>query len=224
MRFNMSNSDENIYRYDIPDYLLGKTSPETSAMIESLMASNPEFKAEVDEFSKTMEEIGSLSQLETDAYKAELPEGYFSDLSANVLRRIQDKPSGTKFLDELSSVLNSWFSPVPISEFSTAIAGFAVLIMIFSFIVTFQTETPVYSSRLSEESFTSYEENTALATLDFTQGHYGETMLFSLSYDDAETVLENLNASLTYTPSTLSDETSYEILSEEEANELLKYL
>jgi|GEM_PF-1994509 len=220
----MANYEKNDYRFEIPDYVLGKTPPDVTAIIESLMANDLEFKAEVESFQNIMGDLDAFKAEQKVVFEAELPKDYFTDFSNQVLNRVHQKPFHQSFWEELKSSFNALLSPAPISELSTAISGFMILAVLFSFIFTFHAKSPTYSSRI--ESDTSFQDDSysLISALEFTQGRVSESLLFSLSGDDADKMIESLNKTYTSETNILNVEESYDVLTSEEAEELLKYL
>ncbi len=220
----MARPEDYDYRLDIPDYVLGVADEDVSLKIEALMAENPEFKADVEAMRSTMLMLDEHKAQDSLALKADMSIGYFEQLSENIMAKVHEKPRHQKFWAELKLMAREWFSPVPVAEFRSALAGIAVLIMVFSFMFQFQTERPDYSSRISQQDITSYETQTLLATLEFTNGNFVVSDIYSLSYDEADNMLEQLDDSKSDLPLSLQNEENYNVLTPEEAYELLKYL
>jgi anti-sigma-K factor RskA len=220
----MARPEDYDYRLDIPDYVLGVADKDVSLKIEALMAENPLFKAEVEAMRSTLLMLDEHKAQDSLTLKADMPIGYFEQLSENIMAKVHEKPRHQKFWDELKLMAREWFSPVPVAEFSSALAGIALLIMVFSFMFQFQTDSPDYSSRISQQDIISYETHTLLATLEFTNGNFVVSDIYSLSYDEAENMLDQLSSSNTILPELLNNGQNYNVLSADEAYELLKYL
>ncbi|ACF13858.1 hypothetical protein Ctha_1395 [Chloroherpeton thalassium ATCC 35110] len=210
------------YLYELPDYIQGNTTPEVAASIEKLLRTDALFLAEYEQLKQTMGELDRLTSTCEADMRAEIPNGYFGSFADRLQTKLHARARRRNFREEIFEMLSGFFSPAPIAEFGAAIAGFAVVVVMFAFAFTWQSESSITAEMASAIQTLSSEEDNYLSTLNFSDKYASMSQMLSLTDEEASQVLETINEVL---PENASDATdSYEVLSPEEASEILNLL
>jgi len=217
-------SESEQYLYELPDYIQGNATAEVAKAIEDLLYTDSAFLAEYEALKQTMGEIDGVVPAQNSAMQAEIPTGYFHTFAENVQQKIHVRPAQRNFRQEILHMFSCFFSPAPVAEFGTAVAGFAVVVVLFSFAFTWQDESnPNLEAAGTTESLSAAEDN-LLATLNFVNNYASFSSVLSMSEEEASQMMESINQELPASARSFDAEPSYEVLSEEEALEILNLL
>lgn len=188
-------------RYELPDYILGKSSPEAAAEIERLIETNPAFRAEFLEMKALIEQTKPM----LDRAFESPPQAYFESLSKRVLAQTRAKKRS------LWQTLQDDFKALFIArwqEWSGALAGASLAMLLI-----------IGAGRLDEarQASMSVDLPNAIATSAFALGVSPESLASQFDDEALETTLRALERDLPAQP-------RYEILTESDLDALFKPL
>jgi len=194
------------YRYELPDFILGNSDPETAKAIERLIETDAMFRAEFLEMKSLIE--FSTPKLNR-AFDAPTP-AYFESLSEKVMAQI--KPRKTSWWTVLKEEVASL---VEVPRWQWAGGALATVLTLVLIVLTAQLDNHSRQTTLAKTS--QDEDNPTLsliATKKFAIGMTPEILATQLDEREAEEVLTILEHSVPTRKQT------YKVLTDEEVESL----
>ncbi|MFN3344183.1 MAG: anti-sigma factor family protein [Chloroherpetonaceae bacterium] len=198
------------YRYELPDFILGKSSPSVAKEIERLIESDAAFRAEYLEMKSLIEETTPALNRAFEAPS----QAYFETLSERVLARVA--PKKTTWWEVLKSDLASLVE-VPRWQWAGGVVGVALALVLIIFVA--ELDDSMRQNKLAKSN-TQIEEQTVtlIATSHFAMGITPETIVSQVEVHEAEEVLSMLESRVPTRKQT------YKVLTEDEVESLFKSL
>ncbi|MCS6988503.1 MAG: hypothetical protein NZM06_03205 [Chloroherpetonaceae bacterium] len=194
------------YRCELPDFILGKASPETAATLERLIETNPAFRAEFLEMKAFIEQTKPM----LDAAFAKPSEARLESLSKRILA--QTKPRKRAWWEVVKDDFRSLFAGRG-REWSGALAGASLALSLIVGAAWLDEEL-----KREAQTRNPMATSSAIATKAFALGISPESLASQLGDEELETALSALESDL---PARSS---RYEILTDDDVENLFKPL
>lgn len=200
------------YRYELPDFILGKSSPDVAHKIKRLIETDAAFRAEYLEMKSLIEATESnLKRAFEHAPDAPTP-AYFEALSKKVLARTVAKKATwwQVFKADMASLIE-----VPRWQWAGGIVGATLALLLIVFVS--ELDDSMRQKSLVKGDNPNQEPSTLLiATNNFAMGITPELVIAQIEAQEAEEVLNILEDKLPTRKQT------YKVLTEEEVELLFK--
>ncbi len=198
------------YRYELPDFILGKSSPSVAKEIERLIEVDAAFRAEYLEMKSLIEETTPALNRAFEAPS----QAYFETLSEQVLARVT--PKKTTWWEVFKSDLASLVE-VPRWQWAGGVVGASLALLLVIFAA--QLDENMRQNKLVKTSTQSEEQSaTLIATSHFAMGITPELVVSQIEEHEAEEVLSRLESKIPTRKQT------YKVLTEDEVESLFKSL
>jgi hypothetical protein len=198
------------YRYELPDFILGKSSPNVAKEIERLIEVDATFRAEYLEMKSLIEEMMPALNRVFEAPS----QAYFETLSEQVLARVM--PKKTTWWEVLKSDLASLVE-VPRWQWAGGVVGASLVLLLVIFAA--QLDERAHQNKLAKNNTQSEEQAvTLIATSHFAMGITPETIVSQVEVHQAEEALSMLESIVQTRKQT------YKVLTEDEVESLFKSL
>ncbi len=197
------------FRYELPDFILGKSSPEMAHEIERLIETDATFRAEYLEVKSLIETaVPSLNHAFEHAPNAPRPE-YFESLSKKVLARAMPKKRTwwQVFKADVASLFET-----PRWQWAGGLVGASLALLLIIFAEKLDNHTR--QNKLAQ--YRDPQTTLMIATDGFAHGLTPELIVSQIELHEAEEVLNILENKLPTRKQT------YKVLTEEEAESLFK--
>lgn len=202
------------YRYELPDFILGKSSPDVASAMERLIETDPEFRVEFLEMKSLIE---SATPMLNRAFDAPSPE-YFETLSKKVMARAMPKRATWRSVlkGDMSLIWTSlrlWLIDAPRWQWAGGLAGATLALALVILASALDDETR--QTRLAKRASPSDLQPASLvATSHFALGTTPELVIAQIEESEAEEALKDLERKLPTRKQT------YDVLTEDEAESL----
>jgi len=198
------------YRYELPDFILGKLDPETAKAMEHLIETDANFRAEFLEMKSLIEyaapKLNAAFETPTDAY--------FEALSEKVMAKVL--PHKKSWWTALKEAARAGFQ---LPHWQWAGGALAATLALALIVLTKQLDPHTYQPTQAKTN--PYEDKQALlliATKTFAMGITPEMLTAQINEDEAEEMLNILESSVP------AGKPIYKVLTGDEVEQLLKSL
>ncbi len=200
------------YRYELPDFILGKSSPDVARAIERLIETDSAFRAEFLEMKSLIEGVTpSLNRAFEHAPDAPTP-AYFEALSKKILARAMPKKATwwQVFKSDLKLLIET-----ARSQWVGGLVGMALALLLI--IVTSELNNNTRQSTLANSNEQNNQQSLSLLVINgFALGLTPEFFVTQMETYEAEEVLNILESKLPII------QQPYKILTEDEVEALFK--
>ncbi|MGQ9806196.1 MAG: anti-sigma factor family protein [Chlorobiales bacterium] len=198
------------YRYELPDFILGKSSPEVARALERLIETDAAFRAEFLEMKSQIEatapQLNRAFELGSDAP----PPVYFNALSKKVLERAVPKKATWWQTFKADIAL---FCKAPRVQWAGSMVGGVLALVLIIFV--WQLDDNISQRRFAQDNH-QQTPDLLIATNNFALGITPELIVAQIEAHEAEEVLNILEDKL------LTTKQTYKVLTEDEAESLFK--
>ncbi len=197
------------YRYELPDFILGKSAPEVARAIERRIETDSTFRAEYLEMKSLIEAVvPSLNRSFEHAPDAPTP-AYFESLSKKVLERTM--PKRATWWQRVKADVASLFE-VPRWQWAGGLVGASLALLLVIFAA--ELDHHMFQNKLAQ--YRDPQTSLMIATDGFARGLTPELIVSQIEAHEVEKVLNILESQLPTRKQT------YKVLTEEEAESLFK--
>jgi hypothetical protein len=213
------------YLYELPDFIAGKTPPDVSEKLQTLIRTNPAFAAEYESMKEILTNVNTLSTMafENAGATAATPL-YFNSLSERVMKTVALVPKGSTsrstsraWWQIVLSDVQYLFAQTPKVELA---GGFLALVITVSLLVFQSPRLDTYTKDTLALRGTTKElpSDQALALVQYVSSSSVTQLVATLSDEDSELLLNELEKDL---PSVGNE---FKILTDEDLKNLLSPL